>query len=358
MRPGERASDESGGGTAALRAAELVQDTVSDPRWFPLRFDVKTESYHFVFIPPEVHRSLKFLVDVRAKPSETRIVPRSALADVSIESGALHLILHSGLGGSTFVARTLSQPGVAVALLEPPILTDIIAFGVRTSTAERDRLLLEAARLMARPHAPGEAVVCKVSGVGNGLAQVIASGRHDSRLLCLQNLLDQMLASLASRGASGRMAARQLAIGLRKSRMFAYGMSEKQLLDFTDFQMGALGWLSIQKIMAAAAEALGPDRVASLTSEQLMRDTPASLSAIASHFGLDLDIGRCIEEGALDRHAKGGEPFDASRRAERIAKAMQVHGDEIDAVVSWARSIAEKTGIEWELANPLIGQTS
>lgn len=332
----------------------IADETVSDHRWFPLRFDVKTDSYHFAFMPGEVHRRLKFLVDFKPTRSEMRIISRSAIAGRPIERHPLHLILHSGLGGSTLVARTLSQPKVAVALFEPPILTDIIAYGKRTSLAERDRLLLEAARLMARPHAPGEAVVCKLSGIGNGLAGVMASDHPDTRLLCLQNPLDKMLASLASRGAPGRMAARQLAIGLRNSQMFAYEMNDKQLLDFTDFQMGALAWLSLQKIMVAAANGLGSSGVASLTSDQLMTDTPASMSAIAAHFRLDLDIEACIATGVLNRHAKGGQPFDPAGRAERIEGALRVHGKEIETVVTWARQIAEKTRIPWDLPHPLI----
>jgi hypothetical protein len=130
-------------------------------------------------------------------------------------------------------------------------------------------------------------------------------------------------------------------------------MTDKQLLDHTDFQMAALAWLSIQKIMAAAAEGVGLERAASLTSGQLMKDTAGSLSAIASHFALDLDIDACIEAGVLDRHAKGGEPFDSSRRAERIAEALDTHRGEIEPVVSWARSIAQKTKIPWELPHRL-----
>jgi hypothetical protein len=346
------APDESAG-KAELWDRRMVEETVSDPRWFPLRFDVKSESYHFAFIPADTHRSLKFLSDLRPESSKIRILARSAVAEVAIESRPLYLILHSGLGGSTLVARSLSQPGVAIALLEPPILSDIIAYGERTSSEERDRLLIEATRLMARPLADGEAVVCKLSGVGNGLAEVMATVHPESRLLCLQNRLSDMLASLASHRKGGRMAGRQLLIGLRNSRMFAYAMTDKQLLDFTDFQMAALAWLSIQKIMLAAAEALGPGRVASLTSDQLMKDTAGSVSAIASHFRLALDVDACVAAGVFDRHSKGGEPFDAKKRAERVAEALRAYGEEIEPVVNWARSIAEKTRIPWDLPYPL-----
>lgn len=333
-----------------------IAETLADPRWFPLHFDGATASYRFAFIPAEVHRELAFLREFKPKPSETRVLPRSAVSEAAVEGGPLHFVLHSGLGGSTLVARALAQPGVAVALQEPPILTDVITYGRNKPRAEAERLLMEVARLLARPFAPGEAVVCKLSGIGNALAGTVASQRQDSQLLCLQNPLEQLLAAFASRGIAGRMAGRQLAIGIRNSRLFPFDMSDAQLLDCTDFQMAALGWLSIQKMMNEAAQALGPTRAASVTAGQLMRDTAETVSAIASHFRLSLDADRMIASGVLGRHAKSGEAFDAEGRAERLAEALEIHRTEIEPVVEWARNVAQKNVIPWDLPCPLSRQ--
>jgi len=327
---------------------DLAQQTVADPRWFPLRFNVETEEFHFALIEPETHRAIAFLNDFKAVPSETRVLPRSAVASVPAETAPLHLILHSGLGGSTFVARALAQPGTAVALQEPPILTDVIVYGATRPAAEMARLLVEVTRLLARPFGPGEAVVCKLSGVGNGLARTIAASQPQSQLICLYNPLDQMLASLVSRGAGGRMAGRQLLLGLRNSRMAAVEMTDKQLLDHTDFQLAGFAWLSIQKIMIATAQELGPSRVASVSTEAVMGDGAKAIAAIASHLGLPLDTEACLASGVFSRHAKSGEPFDPKRRAEALDRALELHREEIEAIVSWARRVAELTGIGWE----------
>lgn len=332
-----------------------IAETIADPRWFPLHFDASRGNYHFAFIPADVHRSLAFLREFKPKASETRIVPRSAIAGAVRESAPLHFILHSGLGGSTFVARALAQPGVAVALQEPPVLTDVILYGRSRPQAEVDELLSEVAGLLARPFVPGEAVICKLSGIGNGVARAMAAPRDDSQLLCLQNPLEHLLAAFASRGIGGRMAGRQLAIGIRNSRLFAFEMSDAELLDCTDFQLAALGWLSIQKMMITAADALGPARVASTTTGQLMGDTPGTVSAIAAHFKLRLD-GQWLESGVFSRHAKSGEPFDPEARAERLTEALDLHRSEIEPVVSWARKVGEKAGISWELPYPLVVQ--
>ena len=332
---------------------DLAQQTVADPRWFPLRFNVETEEFHFALIEPETHRAIAFLNDFKAVPSETRVLPRSAVASVPAETAPLHLILHSGLGGSTFVARALAQPGTAVALQEPPILTDVIVYGATRPAAEMARLLVEVTRLLARPFGPGEAVVCKLSGVGNGLARTIAASQPQSQLICLYNPLDQMLASLASRGAGGRMAGRQLLLGLRNSRMAAVEMTDKQLLDHTDLQLAGFAWLSIQKIMIATAQELGPSRLVSLPSEAVMRDASAAVASIAAHFGLALDTDALAVSGMFNRHAKSGEPFEPERRAQALEHARELHGAEIDAIVSWARRVAEVTGIAWDPPYPL-----
>ena len=327
---------------------DFARETVADPRWFPLRFNVDSEEFHFALIPSETHRAIAFLNDLRPAPQDIRVLPRSAVAKAAVESAPLHLILHSGLGGSTFVARTLAQPGTAVALQEPPVLTDVIAYGAKKGPQAMAALLAEVSRLLARPFAPGEAVVCKLSGVGNGLARMIAGGHPDSQLICLFNPLDQMLASLASRGAGGRMAGRQLLLGLRNSRMMAFEMTDKQLLDHTDFQLAGFAWLSIQKMMLAAAEELGPSRVAFISTEAVMRDGPEAVAAVASHLGVKLDVDACVESGAFSRHAKSGEPFDPRRRAEALEQALELHSEEIEAIVSWARRVAEVTRIGWE----------
>lgn len=333
----------------------LAQETIADARWFPLHFDANTENYEFVLIPADVHRGIAFLRDFKPRPSETRYLSRSAVAEAGTQSSPLHFILHSGLGGSTLVARVLAQRGSAVALQEPPILTDVILYGRTKSLAEVDGLLTEVARLLARPFSPGEAVVCKLSGIGNGVARTMAAHHEGSQLLCLQNPLDQLLSAFASRGVAGRMAGRQLAIGIRNSLMFAFQMSDAELVDCTDFQLAALGWLSIQKMMVTAAHALGRARVASITTEQLMRDTAATVSAIAAHCRLNFDVDQSLASGIFNRHAKSGEPFDADARAERLAKSLEVHRREIEPVVTWARKVAERSGIPWELPCPLLG---
>jgi hypothetical protein len=281
-------------------------------------------------------------------------VPRKALAEATILEAPLHFILHSGLGGSTLLARALAQPGVVTTLKEPPVLTDVVAFGLNAPPEQTAALREQAARLLARPFAPGEAVVVKMSSVGNGLVAPMAAGRPASRILCLHAPLEAMLSSLTRRGLEGRLGGRKLFVGLRNSRFAELGFSEKQLFEQSDLQLAALAWVATQRLIMDCAKRFGPERVRSITSEQLVTEPRASVRAIADHFELALDIDRAIAPGTFDRHAKTGEPFDAGARARGIADAMRVHGDEIRPIADWARKVAHANGIACDLPYPLI----
>lgn len=334
-----------------LPAAHIV----SDPNWFPMRFDTQSERFQFVRVTPEMHRAVTFLADIRPPQGQAQIVPRSAVAQVTFAEGPLHLILHSGLGGSTLLARALAQPEVVTTLKEPPILTDVVAFGLDGATVERERQLLQdTARLLSRPMSPGEAVVVKMSSIGNGLASAIAEGRPRSQILCLQTPLEFLLASLASRGAEGRLGGRRLFTGMRNARMIAIDLTDEELSERADLELAALAWLSTQRMMLGAASNLGPQRVRSLASERLMAEPREALSAIARHFALALDIETRLASGIFQRHAKTGEPFDAQSRARHMQATLSEHGEEILAVVNWARKVADAKGIAWDLPYPLL----
>jgi len=326
-------------------------ETFADARWFPLRYDPRSDEIHFAWIPAETHRALTFISDLG--PTEVRSLPRNAISERA-GTGPLHVILHSGLGGSTLLARALAQPGVVTTLKEPPILTDVVAFGLSRSHAESLEVLRNVAVLLSRPFEAGEAVVCKMSSIGNGLSSAMAELRPGTQILCLQTPLERMLASLAAKGADGRAGARRLFIGLQNARMSPMQLSERELREHADLQLAALAWLSIQRMIHEAGKRFGPDRVRSISSERLLGEPAQSLSAISRHFQLALDVEARLASGVLGRHAKTGQPFDARKRAETLAGTLREHGGEIGPIVDWARKVAEANGIAWDLPYPLF----
>jgi hypothetical protein len=266
----------------------------------------------------------------------------------------LHFILHLGFGGSTLLGKLLAQPGVAIILQEPPVLTDIVVHGSRNDARQRAQLLNETTQLLSRPIGDGVALICKLTHVGNALAAPMAKLQPTSQILCLQTPMEEMLLSLALRGLGGRISARQIFLAIHDATMSVVRMNDRDLAEHTDLHLGALAWLSMQKMMLDAANRLGPQRVGSIVTEQLMQDTRETVSAAAKHFRLDLDVDDRLAAGLMERHAKTGEPFDAQRRAERVADGLRTHSAEIEPVVKWARKIADKAGIAWDLPHPLL----
>jgi len=328
---------------------KLVEEIVADGRWFPLRF--RADQFHFAFIPPEKHRETPFLIYLQPKANEMRPISRSALGGGQPARTDLHFILHLGFGGSTLLGRILAQPGVAITLQEPPVVTDIVTQG---RSEDRRELLQQATALLSRPISAGEANICKMTHVGNALASPMAELHATSQILCLQTPMDEMLLSLALRGLGGRISARQIFLAIHEANMSVIRMTDRDLAEHTDLHLGALAWLSMQKMMIDAADRLGPQRVGSIVTDQLMQNTRETIGAVAKHFRLDLDVDARLSDGLLQRHAKTGEPFDPQRRAERVAEGLRVHSAEIEPVMEWARKIAEKAGIAWDLPHPLL----
>jgi hypothetical protein len=193
-----------------------------------------------------------------------------------------------------------------------------------------------------------------MNSVGNGLGAAMAANRPASRILCLQTPLEQMLASLAKRGPDGTSAGRRLFTGLRNSGFAEFGFSEAELSRQSGLELTALAWIAIQRLMVDAAERLGPGQVRSITSNQLFAQPEKSLSAIACHFGLNLDVPNRLASGVFTRHAKTGEPFSPQAREEELRAILARHGDEIRPIVEWARKVAEANGVPWDLPYPLV----
>jgi hypothetical protein len=319
---------------------ELIATTVTDARWFPLRFDARADAVQFAWVPAEMQRAVTFLSDLRPGLDQLRTLPCAEVGQVQVDEAPLHFILHSGLDGSTLLARALAQPGIVMTLKEPPILTDVSAYGLWAPPIEAERIRREVTRLLARPFCPGDAIVVKMSSIGNGLVAAMMAERPASRVLCMHAPLATMLASLAAKGLEGRKAGRRLYFGLNNAHLGELGFTETELLEKSDLQLAALAWLAIQQLIGEAARRFGPERVRSISSEQFVDHPREALAAIAAHFGILLDIDRRVAAGVFDRHAKTGQPFNAVMRARAREETLHVHGKEIESIVEWASKVA------------------
>lgn len=329
---------------------------LADPRWLPLRYDFRRDEIQFAFIPRDGHRAIGFLTQLaEIEPLPRQNVPRRALAAQPVAQAPLHLILHSGLTGSTLFARALDVEGAVFTLKEPPILSDIVASRVAGAPHDRNGEVIETIlALLARPFAPGEALVIKMGSVGNALGAEILARRADSRALCLYSPLHVYLASIARKGLWGRIWGRKLFTSLRGGRLTDLGFTDMDLFEQTDLQIAADCWLVLHRILG---HVLGREarRARWIDSEALIGDPAGALRAITGHFGLQLDAEAVAAGPVFARHSKTGAPFDAAQRAAEIEMAADAHREEIALVVDWARKVADGLGIRWDLPGPLTG---
>ena len=331
---------------------------VAQAEWLAHRYDATGDVVQFRHVERVRHADGPFLTDEYLGEA-TDIVPLPmADAMATAPSGALHFIFHSGFCASTLLARAFDAPGLAMGLSEPVILNDIV--GIRRRGGEPRavaRALDGAMRLLARPYAPGEAVVVKPSNVINPLAQAMLQLRPEARAVLLFAPLPIFLASVARKGMWCRLWVRELLEGLLRDQAVDLGFDASDYFRQTDLQVAAVGWLAQHKLFSHLARTLGPERVRTLDSETLLSDPAAAFAALSAHFGLAADASRIanVASGpAFRRHSKTGASFSKDERLRERANATAAHGDEIDKVSRWAAAVAETAGLSMTLPHPLL----
>ncbi|HEX4693779.1 hypothetical protein [Sphingomonas sp.] len=329
---------------------------MADARWLPYRYDRSRDEVHFVWLPRKTHRELAFLTRPEVAQAMPRhAVPRRLIAEhLPSAQAPLHLIMHSGLTGSTQLTHALDLEDVAMTLSEPPILSDIVRYRLAGATPQQtDALIDDILSLFARPFSPGEAVIVKMNSIGNALGSQILARRPTSKALCLHAPLPLYLASIARKGLEGRIWGRKLFATLRTAGLTDIGFSDEEIFEHTDLQIAADGWLILHRMMGDAGVRFGK-RVVAADSEAAIARPEATLTAIGTHFGLNLDAAAIAADPTLARHSKTGEAFDAERRSEELRLAAEVHRVEIERVLAWARQVADVQRIPWALPNQLL----
>jgi hypothetical protein len=336
-----------------------IRDVVGSAEWLVHRYDPGHDAFHFRHVARARHAALPFLTDQHLGEADAPLVLRRADAMAHAPAPApIHFLFHSAYCCSTLLAAAFDHPGVAMGLKEPVLLNDLIGWRHRGAKGpDVARVLDEGLRLLARPFAPGEAVVVKPSNIVNPLIPVILALRPQARALLLHAPLDAYLASIARKGMWGRLWVRDLFGKLLREGMLApLGIAPDDYLGLTDIQVAAAGWLAQQRQFQDIALKLG-DRVATLDSEMLVARPADSLAALARLFGLALDdraIAGIVNGPIFARNAKDGADFAPGQRAQDARRGLELHGEEVEKVAQWARMLADNGGIAMTLPNPLL----
>jgi hypothetical protein len=165
------------------------------------------------------------------------------------------------------------------------------------------------------------------------------------------------LGSIARKGITGRLWARELFAGLQKSGLMSLGYSADELFGQTDLQIAGLAWLAQHIHFMRLADQLGPERMRMLDSETLLAQPREAIAALATYFGLDLtpaQIEAILSGPAFTSHSKFGTEFDASLREDERA-AEDLYTDEINKVAIWLEHVADGLGANFAERHPLLG---
>ncbi len=331
----------------------------TDPLWLPNRYDESQDLIHFVRLAREEHRAVTFITDEYIRAAAPRLVLRRS--DVAAAAGPpapLHFIFHSAYCCSTVLARAVDIEGKSMGLKEPLILNDLTGWRRRGADPRQLGAILDAVlTLLARPFAPGEAVVVKPSNVLNGLAPAMLGLRPQSRAILLHAPLPDFLRSIARKGLWGRRWVRELFIGQLRDGIVDLGLDEQHYLDLTDLQVAAAGWLAQQDVFARLVARFGAARVRTLDSATLMERPGEVMARLSELFGLGLD-GPAIDEvlagPAFTSHSKSKAGFSAADRQAEQRDAAATHAEEIEKVAIWAEAVAGATGVSMKLGAPLL----
>ena len=346
--------------TLAARQAEII----GDADHLAHRYDEVADAFRFVHVPRDVHRGCTFITDEHLPDVDKyELISRANLAQVPVRTAPVHFIFHSAYCCSTMMARAFDIPGVSMGLKEPVVLNDMI--GWRRRGADRQKLaavLDTSLDLLARPMGDDQAVIVKPSNICTPLAIPALKLRPESRALLLYAPLESYLQSIAKKEMWGRIWVRDVLIGTLKDGYAVGGFSPEELLQLTDLQVAAIGWLSQHAAFARIIEAIGSDRVRTLDSDSFLANQQTTLHALNRFFNLGMSDKKIAEvrngpaftgHSKLDQ-AKRGAVFDADARKAEQSEMAALHGSEIDMVSQWARAVADSQNIALELDGRLF----
>lgn len=328
---------------------------VRDPAWLAHRYDAAGDRIQYVPANRDVHAQAIFLTDEFLQGHDRPAVVGRADATAAMAPPApVHFIFHSAYCCSTLLARAFDRPGASFALKEPSILNDISGWRRRGApTAAVADALRWSLGLLAKPFVAGEQIVIKPSNVINALAPAMLATLPASRAVLLYTPLPNYLASIAKKGMWGRLWVRELFVKLGRDGLTDYGFSADDILQQTDLQIAAIGWLAQHRAFAALCARFGPDRIATLQSENLLANPQVAMARLSVLFGIDAAATQHVAE-VFGTHSKTGGSFGQGERASQHADSLAAHAEEIEKVVLWAKAVADAAGQPMELPLSLV----
>lgn len=332
-----------------------LSDIIADGEWLAHRYDASGDAFQMRHLTRDAHDAATFITDeYLGVVSDPLVVGRSEAMAAVDRRNNLHFIFHSAFCASTMLARGFNLPGLSMGLKEPVLLNDIVGWRRRgaapAAVAER---LDHALHMLARPFGTDKAVIVKPSNVFNALAPAALALRPDSKAILLYAPLPVFLVSVARKGLWCRLWCRELLEGLMTDGIVDLGFEPGDYFRQSDLQVAAVGWLAQHRLFHRLAGQFGPERIATLDSEQLTANPRSAVRAAAMHFGFDAPDETVEGHTAFGTHSKFGGSFRTEDRQAEHDMARKAYNDEIEKVLVWADAVAKAATVNLTLPHQL-----
>lgn len=325
-----------------------LNDVVLDPEWLPHTYDVDGTHLTFVLVPRDARGELMFLSDEHFAGNFRKLTYPASAVTGAIQAASrapMHFIFHTSFCCSTLLAKALEVPGVSSALKEPDVLINLANRLIRSNDSGNQKRLDLVLRLLERSTGSGETIIVKPTNFANRLMDPVLTQRPDSRAILLYSDLDTFLRSLLKRGIWGRINGRKLYNQIGRWSPLLFGYNSEEILELTDLQIAALGWLMQIHHFNAMAKMFGPQRVMVLDAARLLAEPATVLQDTQHFFQLKLqseDIESIIHGPVFSTHSKFGQrAYDARSREEESKAVSDAHAEELAIVRQWIDAVAK-----------------
>jgi hypothetical protein len=311
-----------------------------DARWLAQAIDPNAGLARFVDMGAGDYRHASFLDDRLLQQSRnahllkwsdvTHAMPSNARSDA-------RWIFHIGHVGSTLISRLLGELESVLAIREPRSLRDLTFF----PRDVRNAFVSTVRSLMSRTFGTHQLAVVKATSMVSEIAAELIGGSGRALFLFVtpKTYLETMLAGERSQTELQNLASYYSARAARRAIEWTGGTDSPAMI-------AALVWACEMAALEDAAHTLG-ENVLWLDFDSFLNEPEASLSAIASVFGLPEEADRITEiaRGPLmRRYSKALEhEFGAHVRRQLLEGAGARHGPAIQSALAMLEQAAENT---------------
>ncbi|MBV7257176.1 hypothetical protein KCG44_10320 [Pacificimonas sp. WHA3] len=316
-------------------------EQLSDPDWFPYRYDFNQQRILFLKVPLAARQARTFLADTTlAENAPSAWLPISAMAATAGDPPATHFIFHSAFCRSTLMVKALDRAGGARGLSEPALMNDLAQeVRARGGSGTVTPLLSSLAAAF-----PGDGpMVIKPSNHANQAAPHLLRAAPGAKAVLLYAPLNDFLFSVVKKGLAGRVWARRLYAELSVYVPLELGLDGAGLFQLSDYHIAGLAWLLHQQHFASLMAQSGKERFLIVDSADFNAHRGETLAAVARHFDLplDADAARALGDSDVFRsHAKESGDYAARVDAEKAHAKSPLLEEEIAGAADWTMRIA------------------